>query len=99
MNTLDETTIRTALEQNDPGWELRDDTLHRTIETGDFATGLRLVDGIGAAAEEAGHHPDVLLTYPSVEITLTSHDAGGVTQEDLALAAAVDRLVHAVVGG
>ncbi len=60
--------------------------LHARFDTGDFATGLRLVEGIGAAAEEAGHHPDVDLRYPFVQVSLRSHDVGGVTQRDVRLA-------------
>jgi 4a-hydroxytetrahydrobiopterin dehydratase len=56
------------------------------FRTGDFATGLALVDRIGAAAEEAGHHPDISLTYPEVIVTLSSHDVGGITSRDLDLA-------------
>ena len=48
--------------------------------------GVALVDRIGAAAEEADHHPDVSLTYPEVIVTLTSHDVGGITSRDLDLA-------------
>ncbi|MDP2772959.1 MAG: VOC family protein, partial [Nocardioides sp.] len=54
--------------------------------TGDFATGLALVNEIGAAADELDHHPDVDLTYPSVTVRLTSHDVGGVTSRDVELA-------------
>ena len=56
------------------------------FRTGDFATGLLLVDRIGAAAEEANHHPDITLTYPEVIVTLSSHDVGGITSRDLDLA-------------
>lgn len=56
------------------------------FRTGDFATGLALVDRIGAAAEEANHHPDISLTYPEVIVTLSSHDVGGITSRDLDLA-------------
>ena len=56
------------------------------FRTGDFATGLALVDRIGAAAEEANHHPDISLTYPEVIVTLASHDVGGITGRDLDLA-------------
>jgi 4a-hydroxytetrahydrobiopterin dehydratase len=56
------------------------------FRTGDFATGLALVDRIGAAAEEANHHPDISLTYPEVIVTLSSHDVGGITTRDLDLA-------------
>ena len=56
------------------------------FRTGDFATGLALVDRIGAAAEAAEHHPDISLTYPEVIVTLSSHDVGGITSRDLDLA-------------
>ncbi|MBD2759973.1 4a-hydroxytetrahydrobiopterin dehydratase [Yimella sp. cx-573] len=54
--------------------------------TGDFATGLKLVDQIGAAAEEADHHPDLSLTYSQVLVSLSSHDVDGITSRDIALA-------------
>ena len=55
-------------------------------ETGGFATGLDFVNRIGAAAEEADHHPDLTLTWPLVQARLLSHDAGGVTSRDIAMA-------------
>jgi len=61
-------------------------SLHADFATGDFATGLRLVNRIGALAEQANHHPDVDLRYPHVRVTLMSHDAGGVTSRDIDLA-------------
>ena len=54
--------------------------------TGDFRTGLALVNTIGAAAEAANHHPDIQLTYADVIVTLSSHDVGGITSRDLDLA-------------
>ena len=60
--------------------------LHSRFKTGSFVKGLELVTQITAAAEEANHHPDVVLTYPQVDIDLFSHDVGGVTSRDLDLA-------------
>lgn len=60
--------------------------LHARFRTGDFATGLVLVEAIGVAAEQAGHHPDVDLRYPFVQVTLRSHDVSGVTLRDVRLA-------------
>src|SRR5699024_2513484 len=68
------------------GWSQDGQTLTVRFATGDFATGLELVDRIGASAEEANHHPDLTLTYPEVTVTLSSHDVGGVTSRDLDLA-------------
>ena len=60
--------------------------LETRLATKTFATGLRLVERIGAAAEEANHHPDLDLRYRHLDIRLRSHDVGGVTERDLALA-------------
>ena len=56
------------------------------FRTGDFRTGLALVDKIGAAAEAADHHPDIHLSYSDVVVTLASHDVRGITSRDLDLA-------------
>ncbi len=67
-------------------WRLMVRALHARFATGDFATGIRLAERIGAAAEELNHHPDIDLRYPHVTVRLTSHDTGGVTQRDVELA-------------
>jgi 4a-hydroxytetrahydrobiopterin dehydratase len=56
------------------------------FKTRDFATGLELVNRIGAAADAADHHPDVHLTYTDVIVTLSSHDVHGITSRDVDLA-------------
>jgi 4a-hydroxytetrahydrobiopterin dehydratase len=67
-------------------WRILFATLHARFATGDFATGLELVNRVGAEAEAMNHHPDIDLSYPSVRIRLTSHDTGGVTGRDVRLA-------------
>jgi len=62
------------------------------FRTGNFATGLRLINAIGEAAEAANHHPDVTLTYPAVHVLLTSHDVGGKTQRDVDLARTISQI-------
>lgn len=64
-------------------------SLSATFDSGDFATGLRLVNAIGELAEAENHHPDLTLTYPSVGVRLTSHDAGGVTARDVRMARSI----------
>jgi 4a-hydroxytetrahydrobiopterin dehydratase len=76
-------------EQGLSDWTWRDDAIHAHLETGDFATGLRLVNRIGEAAEEMNHHPDLDLRYPHLDVTLSSHDVGGVTERDVRLARAI----------
>lgn len=70
-------------------WRVLLRRLHATFDTGTFADGLALVERIAAAAEEANHHPDVDLRYSSVHVCLVSHDAGGLTERDVALAARI----------
>ncbi len=73
-------------------WRILFRTLHARFETGSFATGLELVNRIGAAAEERNHHPDIDLTYPRVVVRLTSHDTEGVTRRDVELARTISGL-------
>jgi 4a-hydroxytetrahydrobiopterin dehydratase len=61
------------------------------FRTGDFATGIALVNRISDAAEGANHHPDIVLTYSDVIVALTSHDVGGITSRDLELARQISR--------
>jgi 4a-hydroxytetrahydrobiopterin dehydratase len=67
-------------------WRQLFEALRTRFLTGDFATGLTLVNRIGELAEEANHHPDVDLRYPHVNVALCSHDVFGVTSRDLDLA-------------
>lgn len=77
-------------------WQGFPDGLRARFRTKDFATGLALVQEIGAAAEEADHHPDLTLTYPHVDVRLISHDAGGVTGRDLRMAERISALASDV---
>jgi 4a-hydroxytetrahydrobiopterin dehydratase len=74
------------------GWVYLRNALRTRLRTGDFATGLALVNTIGAAAEAADHHPDLDLRYTYVDVRLSSHDVGGVTGRDLRLAATISEL-------
>lgn len=87
--TLTESEIRTA---DLPDWRQVNRRIGARFATGDFAAGVAFVDRIGAAAEEAGHHPDITLTYPEVTVWLSSHDVGGLTSRDLDLARTISGL-------
>lgn len=71
-------------------WMLR--ALHARFRTGDFVTGLRLATAIAEAAEKMDHHPDLDLRYPHLNVRLSSHDVGGVTDRDLRLARRISEL-------
>ncbi|SDC02077.1 4a-hydroxytetrahydrobiopterin dehydratase [Raineyella antarctica] len=75
-----------------PDWRMINNALYTAYETGGFAYGLELLEQIGEAAEAADHHPDVILTYPRLEVKLSSHDVGGVTDRDLTLARIISDL-------
>ncbi|HET9998255.1 MAG TPA: VOC family protein [Nocardioides sp.] len=75
-------------------WVLVVRALEARYETNGFATGLELVARIGAAAEEAEHHPDVTLTWPTVLVRLWSHDSRGVTERDIALARRISAIAE-----
>ena len=66
--------------------------LHARFKTGSFVKGLELVTRITAAAEAANHHPDVVLTYPQVDVDLQSHDVHGVTSRDVDLARRISEI-------
>jgi 4a-hydroxytetrahydrobiopterin dehydratase len=81
------------LGQIDPAWSVIDGHhLERRYRLPDFASGLALVNRIGALAEAQDHHPDLLLGWGRVEITLWTHSVGGLSHNDFILAAHIDRL-------
>lgn len=77
-------------------WRVVLGRLCTTVETGSFTAGLDLVTRVGELAEQMGHHPDVVLRYPDVALTLVSHDEAGLSDRDVALAAAITSLLDTV---
>jgi 4a-hydroxytetrahydrobiopterin dehydratase len=68
------------------------DAITRTFEFKDFNQAFGFMTRAALAAEKADHHPEWFNVYKKVEVTLSTHDAGGLTQKDIALAATMDRL-------
>lgn len=73
-------------------WRVLLGRVHATFATETFAAGVRFLERIAAAADDAGHHPDVDLRYPAVHVALVSHDANGLTERDVALAARISAI-------
>jgi len=88
MSRLDEAAIAEALRQA-PGWERTGGELARTYRFKDFREALAFVNRVGDLAERAGHHPDIDIRYNAVKLTLSTHDAGGLTSKDFDLARAI----------
>ncbi len=72
------------------GWELAGDTIKRRYTFASFKEALAFVNRVAELAERADHHPDILIEYSKVTLTLSSHDAGGLTERDFALARSID---------
>jgi len=90
MTTLDDVTIDAALAHL--AWERHGHELVKVVKRGDFAKALGYVNAVGRLAEEADHHPDIDIRWDTVTLRLSTHSAGGLTQKDLDLAAAIDAL-------
>jgi 4a-hydroxytetrahydrobiopterin dehydratase len=76
------------------GWEQRDGALHRRFAFGDFSEAWAFMSRVALVAEKQDHHPDWSNSWNRVDISLTSHDAGGLTGRDLRLAEAIDRIAR-----
>jgi 4a-hydroxytetrahydrobiopterin dehydratase len=73
-----------------PGWSEDDGALVKTFTFQTFPAGIAFVDRVAVAAEEMGHHPDITISYTRITMRLSTHDEGGVTEKDLALAKRIE---------
>ncbi len=78
-----------------PSWSLNGDSLQRTFRFDDFVGSMAFVDRVAQLAEQMQHHPDIMIRYNKVTLTLTTHDAGGITENDFTLARATDACLPA----
>lgn len=89
---LSENEINDKL-QNLSGWEFKDNSITKEFETKDFSAVLGFVVKVGVAAEKMDHHPEIRMhSYNKVNISITSHSAGGVTDNDFKLTENIDNL-------
>jgi len=72
------------------GWQIEGDRLRKRYELESFAAAIAFVNRVAGMAEAADHHPDILVEYRNVTLTLTTHDSGGLTVRDFALAQRID---------
>ena len=68
------------------GWERDGDEIVRTYEFDDYLKGVEFATYVGEVAEEEFHHPEIRIRYEEVEVRLTSHEEGGITEQDLRMA-------------
>lgn len=75
-----------------PAWKREGEMIRRTVTAPDFPTAIRIVDEIAVHAEELNHHPDIDIRWRTLHLALTTHDQGGLTELDFALAARIDAI-------
>lgn len=75
-----------------PGWSVNGVALVKTYKHPSFAEAIVFVNAVAHLAELANHHPDVDIRYSTIHIALTTHDQGGITEKDAALARDIDEI-------
>jgi 4a-hydroxytetrahydrobiopterin dehydratase len=90
---LDQAAIDDGLARRHPDWSGTPAALRRSVEFADFPTAVQFVNALAPRCEELNHHPDLALRWRWVNIELSTHSAGGVTDKDLELAGVIDELV------
>ena len=88
---LSESEVELAL-RDLPGWIRAGNTIERVFHFENFVQAMKFVNQIADAAESANHHPDILINYNKVTLTLVSHDSGGVTQRDVRMAGKINEI-------
>jgi 4a-hydroxytetrahydrobiopterin dehydratase len=91
MAKLTEAELKTYLSEME-GWTFLANAIHRDFAFPGFRSAIAFVDRVADSAESAGHHPDIEIHYNRVYLSLSTHDVGGVTEKDIALAAEIDGL-------
>ena len=89
MERLDTPQIQERLASL-PGWSLRDEKLYREYQFADFVEAFGFMSRVALVAERMNHHPEWSNIYNRVTVRLATHDAGGITDQDIRLAAAMN---------
>ena len=85
--------VARRLSRDLPHWRLEGSALQRLYKVKGFRSALLAANAIGHMAETAWHHPDLAISWGKVEVSLWSHDAGGVTERDMALARRIEDVI------
>ena len=89
MTLLSEDQVRERLAKL-RGWERSGGQIRKAYPFASFADGMVFANRVAALADSLDHHPDMLIQYRQVTLTLTSHDAGGLTERDFRFAGRID---------
>jgi 4a-hydroxytetrahydrobiopterin dehydratase len=91
VERLDDDQIKARLAELE-GWERDGDTIVKEFEREDFVGSVKFVDRLVEPAEDMGHHPDLSISWNKVRVSITTHAAGGLTDNDFELAKRIDAL-------
>ena len=91
MKKLTSAQIKTSL-PSVADWKKKGDAIARTFEFKNFPVAIKFVNAVAKPAEKSNHHPDIDIRWNKVTLVLSTHDAGGLTEKDFALAKQFDRL-------
>ena len=81
-------------EQRAPGWQEHENELERVFTFSTFPDGVAFVNRVADLAEEAEHHPDIMIQYTQVTLRLSTHTAGRITDKDFDLARRINALLQ-----
>lgn len=91
MSKLSEPEVREAIQEL-PGWVDQDGKLTKTFTHSSFPEAIVFVNAVAHIAELANHHPDIDVRYSNITLSLVTHDEGGITPRDVALARQVEAI-------
>ena len=91
MALLSDEEIKTRL-KDVPGWQHRGESIVKSFDRGDFVGSIKFIDSLVEPAEEMGHHPDLAVSWSQVEVAISTHSEGGITENDFELAKKVEEL-------
>jgi 4a-hydroxytetrahydrobiopterin dehydratase len=92
MAAISESEARARLTEV-PGWDVGDKSLLRKLTLASFPEAVAFTVKVAFVAEAADHHPDILINYRRVTLTLWTHTEGGITEKDFALAKEINKLI------
>ncbi len=78
--------------KNLPGWSVKDEKLHKDFEFGDFNEAFGFMTRAAMEIEKMNHHPEWFNVYNKLSVDLMTHDAGGITENDIGLAKILNSL-------
>ena len=91
MDLLDDEAIEARLGEL-AGWEREGETIAKTYELADFVGSVEFIKRVVVPAEDMNHHPDLSVSWNQVRVSITTHAAGGLTENDFELAKRIDAL-------